>query len=110
MSNFKVGDKAVALFSHQTSFFTSVRKDNEYIVTNVQYCSRCGKQWVNVDSQTTHQTHNNMMECAQPCDTDNPHRGYAWSMASCFAKPLSNKYRMEVSIPELTEIKTYQVQ
>lgn len=103
MSNFKKGDKVIAL-SNPPELRTQPRqKGNVYFVEAILYCSDCGSQMINigpkVDDGVTE------VNCAS-CNTEQNNRGLMWTISSQFRK--ADEEGIQAAIEECLENEDYE--
>lgn len=99
--DFKIGDKVVCV---DDSAQPELRKGQQYTVNGLACCPKCGAGVISVSGIK------NLGITYFPCCNVNANFGITVFWASRFTKPLTNKYRLEVSEPELLEIKTLKLQ
>lgn len=106
--NFKVGEKVIALNDSGHDSCMERISGTVYTVTAAQYCHGCGKQHININHKSPAE-HALEFYCTS-CYAFSPTNSRGWAGSENFTRAISNEYKLEVSIPELLEIKIPQLQ
>lgn len=82
---------------------------NVYTVCAVRYCGACGMQMINIGQPYPPKPEYIGHKCTR-CGGVLLYDGLAWTYSDLFTRPISNEYKLEVSIPELITIRETQLQ
>lgn len=110
--NFKVGEKVIAIPGNNVKageWGQPLSTKTVYTVLAVAYCSGCGQQRINVQGALPSNEFYPTIRC-ESCGHEYPHNGLWWTRSKYFTRPISNSYKLEVSIPELLTITEPQYQ
>lgn len=84
MSNFKVGDKVIALTNPSSEGSQPRIKGEIYCVNAVSYCGGCGKQRINIGYYISH-NNTGYIDCSS-CNYSQPNNGLCFTDIKHFSK------------------------
>ena len=95
-----IGDIVIALTNPKSPKSQMRVKGNEYVVQDVSYCSKCGRQSINIGTSTVT---NNKVGCR--CGTFRNNLGLAWTKSYHFVK----REDFEQELAEALEEENYEL-